>query len=80
MENLIDVLIRALLVAGSMAFLGTYAIGLIGLRAAVNGCVAVFGASSFAIWARGKKGKTFPPKVGPSPHDDKSDDEKPHAS
>jgi hypothetical protein len=79
MENLIDILIIAFLAVGVLAFFGAYGIGVITLRAAINACAALFGVSSFAIWARREKGKTFSPKVRP-PHDDKSDDEKRHAS
>ena len=57
-----------------------YAIGMLTLRAAVNGCAAVFGISSFAIWARRQKNKTLPPKEGPSPHDSERNDEKRQAS
>jgi hypothetical protein len=80
MENLTDSVILALVLMGLMAFFGTYAIGMITLRVAVNGCVAVLGVSSFAIWARRQKIKIFPPKVDPSPHDGESDDEKRQAS
>jgi hypothetical protein len=76
MENLMDYVILAFLFMGLMAFFGAYAIGMMTLRAAVTGCAAVFGVSSFAIWARLQKSKTFPPKVGPSPHDDEKRDDK----
>jgi hypothetical protein len=71
MENLMDYVILAFLLMGLTAFFGMYAIGMVTLRVAVNGCVAVFGVSSFGIWARRQKSKTFPPKVGSSSHDDK---------
>jgi hypothetical protein len=80
MENLVEIMAITFLGVGLMAFFGAYTLGMIGLRAVVNGCVAVFGVSSFAIWARRQNGKTFPPEVRSSPHDGKSDDEKRHAS
>ena len=76
MENLMDYLILASLLMGLTAFFGMYAIGTMTLRVAVNGCVAVFGVSSFTIWARRQKSKTLPPKVGPSPYDSEGDDKR----
>ena len=76
MENLMDYLILASLLMGLTAFFGMYAIGMMTLRVAVNGCLAVFGVSSFTIWVRRQKSKTFPPKVGPFPHDGEGDDKR----
>jgi len=59
MESLMDYVILAFLLLGLMAFFGTYAIGWMTLRAAVNACVAVFGISSFAMWARRQKKQNF---------------------
>lgn len=75
MENLMDYLILAFLLLGLAGFFGTYAIGWITLRAAVNGCVAVFGGSSFAMWARSQKSEISLP-----PHDGESEDEKQQTS